>query len=585
MTGKYADEVLEYARSAVAGKRNCNIEDIQGCKRFLGDLGNSAWDFNSGDADYVINVIQSSFYHLKGERIDGVPLKGTPLILDPWEKYIVYNILGFYIKGTKERRFKEAFIFVPRKSGKTLFMSALAWALSLLTVKSGATIYVTAAALKQAMQAYTNIADNLIYHIYEDKKSAESDGWRILDNNNVHSLENKNIGGGSIYIEALAANPDKQDSFNCNIAIADELHAFSSPKQYNVIREAMKAYTNKLMIGITTAGDNMVSFCYKRLKLCQRYLQQDVRDPYYDQLFIYIRKADEDEKGYVDYTDPVQHEKANPGYGVSIRPDDMMAAATEAQNDPQQRKDFLAKSLNIYTSSTKGYFDIRDFINSDIKYNWTIDELARLPIRWYGGSDLSKMHDLTASCLYGWYEKEDVDIIIPHCWFPVVNAHKKADEDGIPLFGWQDDGWLTMSNSPTVNYAEVVAWYVQMRKRGFNIVQIGHDKKFCREYFIGMKRAGFKTIDQPQYFYKKSEGFRHIESRAKDGKLYYLHAEPFEYCVQNVSAIEKTDDMVQYEKIAPELRIDIFDAAVFACVRRLEAMEKTNALSTILGES
>ena len=193
------------------------------------------------------------------------------------------------------------------------------------------------------------------------------------------------------------------------------------------------------------------------------------------------------------------------------------------------------------------------------------------------------MHDLTAAALFGTYE--GVDIIITHAFCPVVMATHKADEDQIPLWGWKDDGWLTMCNTPTVNMADVVNWFISMRDMGFNIAQVGHDRKFAgEEYFPLMKRAGFNIIDQPQYYYLKSQGFRHIEKAAKDGRLYYLHSEAYEYCVSNVAAVEKTDDAVQYEKIEPTQRIDLFDASVFACIRAIDAESRNKKARSWWGD-
>ena len=195
-------------------------------------------------------------------------------------------------------------------------------------------------------------------------------------------------------------------------------------------------------------------------------------------------------------------------------------------------------------------------------------ELAKLNIDWYGGVDLSKMHDLTAASLYAHSDELGADICITHAFCPISMAAEKSDKDHIPLFGWQEDGLLTICNSPTVNYADVVSWFTDMRKKGFNIRQVGHDRKFGREY-IG-------AIDQPQYYYVKSEGFRHIEKAAKDGCFYYLHSQAFEYCVSNVACVEKNDDMVIFYKLQPEHRIDLFDASVFACCRYLENAEKSS---------
>lgn len=573
----YKQTAVQYADDVVAGRIIIGEDVVNACRRFQQDLQREDIELRMRDPDLAINIMQTMLVHRQGEALDGTPMMGKPFILEPFQIFIVVNLLGWYYTGTQVRRFKEAFIELARKNGKTSLIAALAFAVGIIQRRSGSRIYIVAAALKQTMEAFNFIRFSLEYKKIDSM-------FEIKDNSFEHSIKYQfkkpdGTPDGMLEIYAMPSNPDSQDSFNCNFAIADEVAAYKKPAQYNRFKEAQKAYTNKLMIGITTAGDNINSFGYNRTEYAAKVAQGIIED---DAFFSFVARADQDEKGNVDYLDPVQHRKANPNYGITIRPEDMMADAYQAQNDPQQRKDFLSRSLNIYTAAMKAWFDLDEFKASDQKYDWTIQQLAKLPVKWYGGADLSRTYDLTAAALFG--QLDGVDIIITHGFFPITQAAAKQDEDGIPLFGWKDDGWLTLCNNPTVNAADVVNWFVDMRNKGFKIQEVGHDRKFAgEEYMPLMKAEHFRIVDQPQYFYLKSQGFRHIEKAAKDGRLYYLHSSAYEYCVSNVKAIEKTDDAVQYEKINPKQRIDLFDASVFACIRCLEDTEKQKQLGGWFG--
>lgn len=555
---KLFKEVKKYARDIVSGEIIANEDRVLAAKRFLKDLDNTAYEMRTRDADFVIKIIEATFVHIKG------PARGKAFLLEPWEKFICYNVAGFYIAGTEEHRFKEAFIFLPRKNSKTFFASALAWALSLLERQYFSVLYIIATKLDRAMEAFENIRENIEY-------MGESKNFKILNNNAEHSIsrtfydENENK-SGALRIQALAADAKRADGLNANIIILDEMHAYKNANEYYVYKQAMKAYVNKLLIGITTAGSDMNSFCYQRLQYCKEVMRGTKVDEEY---FIFICQADNPD----DYTNPVEHEKANPNYGVTIREKDILNEALQAQNDPTGRDEFLNKSLNIYTNALNTYFDIFQAQESDKQFSWTLEELAHLPIKWYGGADLSKMYDLTGTALHGRYK--NTDICISHGFMPVTAAHLKAEEDQIPFFWWEEQDWLTLCNSDVIEYEDVLKWFLQMRKIGFDIKWVGYDRRYSREFVLKMKKSGFKMRDQSQRYVEKTEAFREIEKKLKKGEFYYLHNKAFEYCLSNVKAIEDSDEFVRFEKVQPTYRIDLFDADVIACKQMLIDLEKS----------
>lgn len=570
--------VMGYAETTAISPRACL--DVQAaCKRFLADLQDSRWDFRTDMAESIIEIIETLFCHQQGEDLSGRPMRGKPLILEPFQLFIIYNLCGFFLPDTDIRRYQEAMWMLARKNGKTPFATAFCWAMGLWYSKSFSKIKTVAGSMKQNMEGFGFLSYNLHrlgLTVIEDA----AHGLRVLDSSLGHSFSGS-IWEGQISFEALAYKPDIFDAFNANIVLLDELELYKNAIPYGRLKDATKAYSNKLILAVTTAGDDGTGFCAQRMAYCSKIVRGEITGADADRIFAFLARADPDpETQEVNYLDPLNWQKANPNWGVTIRPEDMEASALQAMNDPQMRKEFLTRSLNVFVSSFKAWFNIDEFVRSDTRYNFTLPQLVKLVKSWYGGADLSKLHDLTAAAIVGeipakaaatteWTPKENVLVIIPHCWFPVVAAAEKADKDNIPLFGWKEDGWLDMPNEPSMDPTEPVQQFLAWKKAGFNIRKVGHDRKFARPYYAAMKKARFTVVDQPQLAIAKSEGLRYIEHKAKIGCLYYCHAEPFSYCVQNVRGQEKQDDVVVYDKVSPNARIDVFDASVFATIRML----------------
>ena len=208
---------MEYAESIRDGKKIACVELKQAVDRFFRDLENPDYWMDYKSAEFCIQIIENTLCHQQGESLDGTPMRGKPFILQPFQKFCIYNLVGFKLKDTQIVKYHEALIYVPRKNSKSTFAAALAWSLSLLYRKSGSKCYIASAALMQSLESF----NFLKYNVSRMGENAKDGGAvKVIDNNNEHSMEST-LTDGMFYIRALAANPDAQDSLNCNIAITD----------------------------------------------------------------------------------------------------------------------------------------------------------------------------------------------------------------------------------------------------------------------------------------------------------------------------------------------------------------------------
>ena len=590
---------LEFANDLISGKKIANVEQVQACQRFIDDLKRNDLDFKSNQFDFAIDLIQGTIFPEKGETITGESARLNPIKLTRWEIFVTVNLFGFFLKNTNIRRFQEVLLFLPRKSGKTTFVASLTWAKSLIDADSGATTYIVANSLSQAKVSFNFIQHNLNLSHNKDKFKP-----KMRANNQEHSI-NVDLGKGHVEIRAIGADEKYLDGLIANTIIADEVHAFKRPKRYTLMKDAMKSYSgSRMLLAVSTAGDNIGCFLDERVELLKKVLNKTIKDESkYDRYFIYLCTAPRDNKGnflnpltgeITEIDDPELIEAVNPSAGETISLDLLVNDAKIAlDSDEGTRNEFKNKTLNVFTTSSETFFDIDEFKYSDSLYNWSIDDLLKLNLNWYGYADLSVLHDLSASGLYANYKyktkdsqgnkiTKDIDIVISQAFFPLPLAIAKAQESNMPLQEWQEEGWATLSNTDVVQPSDITGWFVIMKKMGFKIKQVSFDKKSAMEFAITMRAEKFKLKDASQLPSIKTVGIRRIENKVKNGEFYYLHNRSYEYCVSNVKAEELYNGWLRMRKISKNMKIDLFDASTFGAVAMLEDMESKAKVKNIL---
>jgi phage terminase large subunit-like protein len=488
-----------YARDVVSGKIPACQWIIKSCERHLHDLAVSAtqnnpkiW-FDYEEADFVIEFI-GLLPQSKGEWA------GQLLVLQPWQQFIVASIFGWK-RADGTRRFRTVYIEVPRKNGKSTLLAAIALYLLVADGEPGAEIYSAATKKDQARIIFSE-AERMV------RQSPSLRKYITSFRDNLH------IPGTASKFQPLATDEDSLDGLNIHGAIIDELHAHKTRGVWDVLETGTGSRRQPLLIAITTAGNNQLGICYEQHEFSVKVLEKSVE---HDGYFAYIATIDEEDLDK--WMDPKVHRKANPNYGISIKPDDLQNLVLKAKNTPTAKLSFLMKRLNVWSATATPWMPMEEW-NACGEATVAQLEQELKGRRCYGGLDLGSTQDLTAFCaVFPPISEGEPWKALWKFWLPDHNLLERATHDGVPYHIWKDNGLLTTTQGEITDYRQVRRDIVAFGNE-YVLGEIGFDPWNATELATALTdEDGFVMVQMRQTYLNMSEPMKKVMAQVQARQL------------------------------------------------------------------
>ena len=445
------EQAISWAEGVRDGKIIANRFIKLAVDRFFSDVENMDslnLVFNYEKAEQAINLIQS-LKHTKG------PKARQLFLLEPWQKFIVINLFGWYFK-TGRRRFKYLYNEVARKNGKTTFLAAIAWAFELLFDEAASEIYFVATKRDQARICFEEAQrmGNQMRQDYPDINQLV----KVFQHSIVVESTNSKM-------QPLAADSNTLDGTNPFMVCNDEYHAAKNADVYNVMKSGMGARTGNtpMLATITTAGFNIEGPCYNLRKTAIEIIEGKKQD---ESFFVMIFTLDEGD----DWEDPENWIKSNPNMGVSISKEFLLTEYTQCQNLPSEQTNFITKNLNIWTSSSTSWIKDSDWMKCN-KHTIKLEDFKNREC--YAGLDLASTSDITAlSLLFPFEHKGRTYFDSLFYFFIPEDSVVARTKQGVNYAQWVKEGHIitTPGNIADYDYIEnkiyEIAEIVDLKKLG-----------------------------------------------------------------------------------------------------------------------
>ena len=535
MHNVYVNYIVEYhdkieRGQIIAGKWIKKIYKI-----LVDGIKSGDWDFDAKKANKAIQFIENFCHHSKG--------RNDLFKLELWQKAIVSTIFGILDKKTHRRQFREIFLLVGRKNGKSLFAAAIMAYVAYIDGEYGSELYCLAPKLDQADIVY----DSFYKITQAEEELAEVTKKRRSD---IYIAELNTT------IKKIAFNAKKADGFNPTMTTNDEMEAWPGDqglKQYEVMVSGTGARTEPITLSTSTAGYVNDGIFDELMKRSTAFLKGSSKER---RLLPFLYMIDDLEK----WNTKEELAKANPNLGVSVQWEFFEEQIAIALQSLSKKAEFMTKYCNIKQNSSIAWLDY-ETVAKAAGQPYTLDDFRGCYC--VAGIDLSRTTDLTAVSLV--IEKGGKNHIITQFFMPQERYNVAIDEEGVPYNIFKEQGYLTISGEHQVNYKDVFAWFVRLIKEyKIRPLKVGYDR-YCAGYLVEeMKESGFHMDDVYQGT-NLTPVLNTFEGDLKDGTYLIGDNNLLKSHLLNVAVQIRTDDSrMKPVKIEKRAHIDgavsIFDA-------------------------
>ncbi|MEX3713644.1 terminase TerL endonuclease subunit [Cytobacillus horneckiae] len=521
---------IESGEEVVGNKVRCIY------KKLVDDIYNqeSEYEYNHKRANHAIEFIENYCKHSKGKWA------GKPIDLELWQKAFLAATFGFIHKIDGTRKYREVFLVVARKNGKSTLSSGICLYLQVADGEGGAEIYAVATKEKQAKIVWL-----------ESKRMVKKSP--VLSKRIKTLVKELNADFNDSTFQPVGSDSDTLDGLNVHGASLDEIHAWKDKNLYDVIVDGTSAREQPLILMITTAGtvrESVYDMKYDESEMLLNGL--DDPDGYKDDRFLPIIYELDNRKEWID---PDCWKKANPGLGTIKKIDNLESKVNKAKANPLLVKNLLTKDFNIRETSSEAWLTFEQLNNQE-----TFDVSLLQPNYGIGGVDLSKTTDLTAAKVIFMRQNDSKIYVLQMYWLPEELIEQRSAEDKIPYDRWYENGLLRTSPGNSIHPKLVTEWFLEIRDEyGVYLPWIGYDA-WSAEYWVEEMEGYFgkEAMIKVQQGKKTLSGPMYLLAADLDAKRVNYNNHPIDkWCLSNTSVdIDKNLNIQPSKADSSRRRID-----------------------------